>query len=75
MHFLRRQQRKSVGKVESHLIAENALRSDPGPVVLHHPIFPDMSQKFKILFHLQKKYYQTSQRSSSPQKCRDFKIK
>ena len=55
MHFLRRQQRKSFRKVESHLIAENALRSDPGPVVLHHPIFPDMSQKFKILFHLQKK--------------------
>lgn len=66
MHFLRRQQRKSVSKVETHLIAEYALRPHSSTIVLHHPVLTDMLQKFKILFHLQKKYYQTSQRSSSP---------
>ena len=44
MHFLRRQQRKSVSKVETHLIAEYALCPYSRAVVLHHPVLTDMSQ-------------------------------
>ena len=51
MHFLGSEQRESFGKVETHLISEYTLRPDTCPVMLHHPVLADMSEKIQILLH------------------------
>ena len=52
VHLLGGEQGKSRSEIEPHLIAEHALCPDSGPVMLHHPVLPYMSQKIQILLHV-----------------------
>ena len=51
MYFLGRQKRKSLGEVKSHLMPEDALRTDAGAVVLDHTLLTDTAEKVKVLLH------------------------
>ena len=51
MYFLGRQKRKSLGEVKSHLMPEDALRTDAGAVVLDHALLTDTAEKVKVLLH------------------------
>ena len=51
MHFLRGQKRKALGKVETHLMSEDALCAHPGAVVFHHSGLTYQFQKVEILLH------------------------
>ena len=51
MQLLRRQQRKAVGQVEAHLVAEHALRARARAVGLHSAFVEYALQQVKILFH------------------------
>ena len=43
VHFLGGEQRKALAQVETHLVAEHALRAGAGAVALHCSVFTDMS--------------------------------
>ena len=45
MHLLGSEKRKTFAEVETHLIAEDALRSGTGAIRLHCSVFTDMSQQ------------------------------
>ena len=45
VHFLGGEEGKAFGEVETHLIAENALRTGSGAVFLHYAVGPDMSEE------------------------------
>jgi hypothetical protein len=49
MHVLGRHQRKSGGKIESQLAAEQAARAGPGPVRFAQPVVVNVSEKIEIL--------------------------
>ena len=51
MYFLGRQKGKSFREVESHLMTEDALRTDTGAVVLDHAFLADTAEKVKVLMH------------------------
>ena len=53
-HLLRREQRKTFGEVESHLVAENTERADTRPVLALFAMFEDMPQKIQVLMHTNK---------------------
>ncbi len=47
----RRQQRKSVGQIEPHLMAEDRSRARAGPVGLHRPVLQHLLHELQILSH------------------------
>src|ERR1700752_2899750 len=51
MDFFRRQQRKALAQVESHLMAENAERPGPGSIGLRRAMVQNGSQQLEILAH------------------------
>ena len=51
VHLLGRQQRETFGKVKPHLVSEDTLRADAGPVVLDRPFVHDALQQVQVLFH------------------------
>ena len=51
MNFLGRQKREALREVESHLMPEDALRTDAGAVVLDHALLTDTAEKVKVLLH------------------------
>ena len=51
MNFLCGQQREAFLKIETHLIAEDALGSHACTVCLNGAVFPYMAEKVKVLLH------------------------
>ena len=54
VYLLGGEQGETLAQVEPHLVAEHAFRAHAGPVMLHRPVFHDMSQQVEILFHIVK---------------------
>jgi len=48
--LLRRDERKALRKIETHLVTENALGPGAGPVGFGGAILPDVAKKIEILF-------------------------
>ena len=51
MDFFCRHERKTVGKVEAHLVAEYGTCAGTGAVVFIHSVFENVVQKIEILTH------------------------
>jgi hypothetical protein len=51
MQLLRRHQRKAVGQIEPHLVAEHRKRARAGAVALLHTLFQDAFHQVEVLAH------------------------
>ncbi len=51
MHLLGGDQRKAVGQIEAHLVAEDGARAGAGAVALFHARVADQPEKIEILLH------------------------
>ncbi len=49
--FLRRDQRKTLGQIEAHLVAEDAVGASAGAVALVSAVFTHMPHQVEVLFH------------------------
>ena len=53
MHLLGRDERKTLGQIEGHLVSENRDRARSGPVVLADALVENAAEKVVILLHRQ----------------------
>ena len=52
MQLLGGDQRKAVGQIEAHLVAEDRARARAGAVALFHALFEDQFHQIEILAHM-----------------------